>query len=104
MRPPVVLAVAAAIAVVVIGIGLFSPSGLARLGRLRTEEEALQAEVARRTTENERLAEEIALLRGDTEAGRNAIEKKAREELGFIGAGEVVLTVPVDGATASVTR
>jgi cell division protein FtsB len=104
MRAPVVLAVAAAIAVVVVGIGLFSPSGLARLERLRSEEEALQAEVARRTTENERLTEEIALLRGDTEAGRNAIEKRAREELGFVGAGEVVLTVPVDGAAGSVTR
>jgi len=103
MRAPVVLAIAAAIAVVVVGIGLFSPSGLARLERLRSEEEALQAEVARRTTENERLTQEIAQLRGDTEAGRNAIEKRAREELGFVGAGEVLLTVPVDAA-GSVTR
>jgi cell division protein FtsB len=100
MRASVVLAVAAAIAVAVVGVGLFSPFGLARLERLRSEEKALQAEVARRTTENERLAEEIALLRGNDEAGRNAIEKRAREELGFVGPGEVVLTVPVAGSVA----
>jgi cell division protein FtsB len=98
MRAHVVLAIAAAIAVVVVGIGLFSPSGLARLERLRSEEASLKAEVARRTTENERLTQEIALLRGDTEAGRHTIEKRAREELGFVGTGEVLLTVPVDGA------
>ena len=98
MRAHVVLAIAAAIAVVVVGVGLFSPSGLARLERLRTEEASLQAEVGRRTTENEGLTQEIALLRGDTEAGRHTIEKRAREVLGFVGTGEVLLTVPVEGA------
>ncbi len=91
---------ACAVVVAVLGIGLFSPQGLARLERLSDEENAARAEVARRTSENERLARDITLLRGDTPAGRNTIEKRAREELGFVGAGEIVLSVPVETHTA----
>lgn len=99
MRAPLVLAVAAGIAVLIGGVALFSPGGLARLERLRTEEEALTTEVERRTRDNERIAAEIELLRGDTPAGRNTLEKRAREELGFVGPGEVVVTVAVDAGS-----
>ena len=91
-----VLVVAAAICVVIGAVALFSPSGLARLERLRDEEQGLSADVERRTRENERLADDIRLLRGDTPASKNALEKRAREELGYVGAGEVVLTVAFD--------
>lgn len=101
MRASLVLASAAVITVVIGGIALFSPNGLARLNRLQTEEEALQAEVDRRTKGNERLATEIELLRGDTDASKNALEKRAREELGFIGPGEVIVTVASDGGSTS---
>jgi cell division protein FtsB len=100
MSSRAILVGACAVVVAVLGIALFSPQGLARLERLTDEEEAARAEVARRTSENERLARDIALLRGDTPAGRNTIEKRAREELGFVGAGEIVLSVPIDARAA----
>ncbi len=95
MRPRVVLVVAIAVCALVGGIAVFSPAGLARLDRLHEEELALTADVERRTRENEKLADEIELLRGDTPASNNVLEKRAREELGYIRPGEVVLTVPV---------
>lgn len=103
MRPRVVLVVAVAACALIGGIALFSPSGLARLNRLDEEEAALKADVERRTSENETLAEEIELLRGDTAASNNVLEKRAREELGYIRPGEVLLTVPVPVDAAPAT-
>ena len=93
MRARMVLVVAAASCFVIGAVGLFSPSGLARLERLRDEEQGLGADVDRRMRDNLHLADDIATLRGDTPASKNALEKRVREELGYVGAGEVVLTV-----------
>jgi cell division protein FtsB len=98
MSSRAILVGACGVVMTVVGVALFSPHGVARLERLHEEEEATRAEVTRRTSENERLARDIALLRGDTPAGRNTLEKRAREELGFVGVGELVLTVPVESA------
>jgi len=93
MTPRLVL-VGAVVICALIGVTFaLAPGGLAQLERLTVEEEALQADVERRTKENERLAKDIELLRGDSDASKNALEKKAREELGFIGKGEVVVTL-----------
>ena len=96
MRARMVLVVAAASCIVIGAVGLFSPSGLARLERLRDEEQGLGADVDRRMRDNQHLADDIATLRGDTPASKNALEKRVREELGYVGAGEVVLTVALD--------
>lgn len=101
MRPRVVLVVAAAACVLVGAVAVFSPSGLARLRRLDDEETALRADVERRTRENEKLVDEIQLLRGDTAASNNVLEKRAREELGYVRPGEVLLNVPVEPAAAA---
>lgn len=109
MRARMVLVVAVASCIVIGAVALFSPSGLARLERLRDEEQGLSADVDRRMRDNEHLADDIATLRGDTPASKNALEKRVREELGYVGAGEVVLTVALDhdaadmkhGATAN---
>ncbi len=95
MRPRVVLVVAVAACALIGAVALFSPSGLARLNRLDEEEQALKADVERRTRENEKLADDILLLRGDTAASNNVLEKRAREELGYLRPGEILLTVPI---------
>ncbi len=103
MSPRVVLAVSAVVCAVVGAVFVLSPQGLAKLERLEQEETALSAEVARKTKENERLARQIEALRGDSEASKNALEKRAREELGFVGKGEVAVTLDdaahADGGT-----
>lgn len=101
MRPRVVLVVAIALCAIIGGIALFSPAGLARLDRLGDEEQALAADVERRTRENEKIADDIQLLRGDTPASHNVLEKRAREELGYVRPGEVLMTVPVAPSAAA---
>ena len=91
MRVVSVLVVGAAAVVVVAGVVLFSPAGLSKLARLQEEERALGGQVAQQRSENTRLVEETRLLRGDSAASKLVLEKKAREELGYIGAGEVVV-------------
>jgi len=94
MRPVHVLVVGAGLVAVVLALVLFSPDGLSRLARMQEEERVLSGQVAQKQKQNEVLVDETALLRGDTPASRLTLEKKAREELGYIAPGEVVVTVP----------
>jgi cell division protein FtsB len=98
MRPKHILLASAGVAVVVVAWVAFSPSGLAKLDRLRTEEHELATAVAQKKSENAHLVHDIKLLQGDSEASRLSLEKRAREELGYTGAGEVVLQVPLGAA------
>jgi cell division protein FtsB len=97
MRPRVVLVVAVVVAVLFVGYAFFAPSGMATLSRLQAEEKKLSDDVAQKKAENARLVEEVQTLKGDTEASRLSLEKRAREELGYVAPGEIVLQVP-DGA------
>ena len=109
MRPRVVLVTAAAVGVLVVAWAFFSPSGMATLDRLRAEERKLSDDVAQKKAENARLVGDIRQLHGDTEASRLSLEKRARDELGYVAPGEVVLQVtlaaptppPADAATES---
>lgn len=65
---------------------LFGDRGLVGFRESRDTLEALQAENSRIVEENERLRDEIILLRNDLDY----IEQVARRELGMIGEGETV--------------
>ncbi len=103
MRARVVLAVSGGVVAVIAATAAFSPSGLARLERLRTEESAVAADVERLEHDNARLAAEVQKLRLDGPASRNVLEQRAREELGYVGKDEVVLVLPA-GADAPAPR
>lgn len=96
MRPVHVLVVGAGLVAVIVGVVLFSPTGLSRLARMQDEERALTGQVAQKQKENERLVDETRLLQGDTPASKDVLEKKAREELGYTKPGEVVVVVPAE--------
>ena len=64
-------------------------SGFRRYFRLRKSQEALAARNRQSADENRALRREIELLRTDPKA----IERAAREELGFVKSGEIVFIV-----------
>ncbi len=97
MRALAVLVVGAAAVVVVLGLVLFSPSGVSKLSHLQEEERALGGQAAQKRAENTQMMQETRLLRGDSEASRLVLEKKAREELGYIAPGEIVVNLPATG-------
>jgi cell division protein FtsB len=66
---------------------VYVKSGLARTIVLRRDLAALRAHNQELAAENERLAREAEALRGDLAA----IERVARDELGWVRAGEVVV-------------
>jgi len=56
----------------------------------RAEREALQQQVVRMQQENERYVQEVQGLKSD----QKAIEKEAREQLGYAKPGEIVYVAP----------
>ena len=81
---------ASIIALVALIVGaLFGDRGLLHLIDQRHRAEALAGEVEELQAENARLATEITALRSDP----RAIERLAREELGFVRAGETVFLI-----------
>ena len=99
MRPRVLLALSAGIAVAIVVYAVLAPSGLSRLAELREEEAALSHDTAALQQGNARLAEKAVVLRGESPASQAVLEKAAREELGMIKKGEIVVVLPAD-ATA----
>jgi cell division protein FtsB len=94
MRPRVLLALAAAIAMAVVVYTVVAPSGLPGLFALQKEEEALSKDVAEAKEKNAKLTDDVRILQGEAPESRAVLEKKAREELGMVHKDEVVLTVP----------
>ncbi len=94
MRPQVVVVVAVVVAALIVGYAYVAPSGMATLTRLQAEEKKLADDVAQKKAENARLVGDVQLLKGDSEASKQALEKRAREELGYVAPGEVVVQVP----------
>jgi cell division protein FtsB len=92
-----------AAAAVVVGVLAWLPyqvwvrSGLRHTLALRHDLTALRAHNQELAAENDRLAREAEALRGDPAA----IERVARDELGWVRAGEVVVDLSPRGAVAA---
>jgi cell division protein FtsB len=103
MRPSLLLALSSTSALLIVGYATFSPAGLPRLQHLRAEVRKLDGEVQIARTDNQKLVDDVRVLRGDDPASPLVLEKLAREELGYVGKGEIVMTGradPVAGAVA----
>ncbi len=75
---------------------LFSQGGMAELQKSRHRVAALQGDVDRLRSENQKLGGEIASLRKST----FAVERIAREDLGMSREGEIVYVLRENGAVA----
>lgn len=80
------LGMAASVAAVLTLISAVDAKGFRRYLRLRQDVEALQARNLALTEQNEALRREINALRDDPAA----LERAAREELGYVKPGEIV--------------
>jgi len=80
----------AALAVAALAIVGYGGQSLTRVWQMKHEVESLEREIARVRKATIELREEVDWLRSDPEA----IEKIARERLGFIKPGERVLKLP----------
>jgi cell division protein FtsB len=69
------------------------PGGLRKWRRLAGEARRIEAENREIGRENERLRREVRALQGDAAA----LERAAREELGYVRPGEIV--IKLDGST-----
>jgi cell division protein FtsB len=92
-RPLHIVVAAVGVALALLGSAVFSGDGLSRLQRLESEEQTLRAEVDAQRSDNTRVMAEIEQLRGDTPTSQLVLEKRAREDLGYLAPGEVVLHV-----------
>ena len=72
---------------VILGYTVFGENGLLNLIRYQKQTQALVRELARVKAENERLREEVRQLQSDPAY----IERLAREELGMVKPGELVI-------------
>ena len=79
---------------------VYVKSGLARTIVLRRDLAALRAHNQELAAENDRLAREAEALRNDPAA----IERVARDELGWVRAGEVVVDLSAKPAPSEVAR
>ena len=96
MRPSLLLALSSTSALLIVGYATFSPAGLPRLQHLRAEVRKLDGEVQIARADNQKLVDDVRVLRGDDPASPLVLEKLAREELGYVGKGEIVMTGHVD--------
>jgi len=71
----------------ILGFTVFGDHGLLNLARNRRQLQALKMEASRLEKENEKLREEIWRLNNDADY----IEQLAREELGMVKPGELVI-------------
>src|SRR5262245_66407107 len=83
----IVAAALVAFALAYIPYHVYARSGLARTLALRRDLAALRARNAELRAENERLAREAEALRSDP----SAIERVARNELGWVKPGEIIV-------------
>jgi cell division protein FtsB len=79
-----------ALAVVALGIIAYGAQNLARVVEIRREVESLERQIAELRAETAELQATVSHLRSDPEA----IEKLARERLGFVKPGDRVLKLP----------
>jgi cell division protein FtsB len=87
----------ALVTAVVLSAGLlvaavFGSRGLLHLRGIQSEEQAINRRITELLRENEQLRATLAQLKSDD----RAIEKRAREELGFVRPGDLVYRFPPD--------
>ena len=90
VRPASYVAVSLLFSALVFGFFLVNEHGLLQVRRQRLTLARMQAEVAQLDEDNRRLDAEVAALKTDPKA----VEKTARETLGLVKPGEVVLILP----------
>lgn len=78
------------IAVLVGYKAIFGPNGMMVYRAKKAQYQKLQQDIEREQTENQRLQHQVDVLKSDP----NAIEKEAREQLGFVKPGDFVLLQP----------
>jgi cell division protein FtsB len=76
---------------------VYGGSGLVRVWQMQKEVEALEREIVTLRAEMQEMARSVDALRSDPAA----LEKLAREELGYVRPGEKVLKFPSAAAPAS---
>ncbi len=91
MRPVYVLLTCAAVALAIATWVAIGESGVPKLQELDGERARLSAETEALKRENAALQAEAELLRTDATVPSGALEKAAREELGYVKNGEVVV-------------
>ncbi|MFN0061222.1 MAG: FtsB family cell division protein [Myxococcaceae bacterium] len=77
------------VAAVLVGVSLADADGFRRYGKLSAEVSALETKNADLAVRNRVLEREVRALREDLAS----IERAAREELGFVRPGEIVLNL-----------
>jgi len=85
--------IAAAGILVLLALSALDPEGLRKVRRLEGEARRVAAENAALARDNARALREIRALHGDPAA----LERAAREELGFVKPGETVLRLDEGG-------
>ncbi len=90
VRPASYVLVSLLFSALLFGIFLVTDHGFLKVRRQRLELSRVQAEVSSLAAENERLEEEVKALANDPKA----VERIAREDLGFARADEVVVQLP----------
>lgn len=81
------------IGVLVVLVGykaIFGPNGMMVYRAKKAQYQKLQQDIEREQAENQRLQHQVKLLQTD----RSAIEKEAREQLGYVLPGDIVLLEP----------
>ena len=96
-----ILLLAATAAVAVVAWIFIAPSGAHQVLRLRDEKRVLDMEIRDAQARNVRTAGEVKLLQSPE--GKALLEKKAREELGYVGKDEVVLHMGAPRAAPAAT-
>jgi cell division protein FtsB len=90
VRPASYVLVSLLFSALLFGIFLVTDHGFLKVRRQRLELARVQAEVSALAAENERLEAEVKALANDPKA----VERIAREDLGFARADEIVLQLP----------
>lgn len=88
----------AALLVVVSALTLYGVSAVARVSHLKRELETMERDLVTLRARTDELTQTVDRLRSDPAY----LEKLAREELGYVRAGETVLKFPKGGAAAPV--
>jgi cell division protein FtsB len=90
VKPTSYIAVSLLFSVVVFGFFLLSPGGFLKVREQRIQLAKMQIAVAQLDADNRKLEAEVTALKTDPQA----VEKIARETLGLVKPGEIVLILP----------
>jgi cell division protein FtsB len=82
----------------VLGYTVFSHSALPHLWQMNLKAESLRARMVSLYDEIAAISSEIELLSDSSPKGRAFLKRVAREELGMIGPGEVLVTMDTEPA------